>query len=294
MKPKISLMNITNRHGGIDVLWANMRRQTFKDWELVLCDALWREREKEVKKYINDPRLKYLRQMDLAPGALTGLAHADNQAFANCDGELIVCLQDYVWINPRGLEKYWHAHKAYDGKILITGVGHQYAKPGKKDMLDEKGKITVFKEPYTGKPTQQCWEDPRVRTDQGTFYMCNPPDWELNWAAIPRKVIWQLGGMDEEYDFHGHAYDNVNLAVRADALGYRPYIDQTNICMGFDHDGWWPNPLKEKGLTAEKIHLQRMKNINEGTFPLELDNLQKYVRVKEGLSPRRKSPLIKR
>jgi len=273
-KPKISVMNLTARYGGIDILWANMKRQTMDDWELVLVDALWKEREKEVKKYINDPRLKYVRQNKPKKGALTNLAHADNQGFKACRGELIVCLQDYIWINPEGLSKFWFHHKATgNGKMLVTGVGHQYKKPGKKDIVNPKGKITVFKEPYTRRPEVQCWEDPRMRTDQGTFYKCYPQDWELNWAMIPRKIIYEMGGMDEQYDFEGFAWDNVNIAMRAYLMGYEIYIDQTNECMGFDHDGWWPNPLKVKKISPAKYHHEQIRKMIAG----EISPILNYI-----------------
>ena len=75
---KISCMHLTNRPGGMDVLKANVMRQSEEDWELIIVDALWREREKEVIEYFNDPRLKYIRQNDKVGGTHTNLAHADN------------------------------------------------------------------------------------------------------------------------------------------------------------------------------------------------------------------------
>ena len=272
--PKISCMNLTNRHGGIDILWANMRRQTEQDFELVIVDALWKEREKEVTEYINDPRLKYVRQNDPVDGAHTNLAHADNQGFENCSGELIVCLQDYIWINPHALEKYLFHHNNHPEGILVSGVGHQYNKPDKDDMEDEEGKITVFSKPYTVKPEGMFWQDPRMRTDQGTFYETNPSNWEMNFCAIPKSVIYELGGMDEEYDFHGFAFDNVNIAQRAEMLGHKTYLDQTNECRGFNHDGWWPNPLKEKKISPAEFHRERMLASLRGEFPIKLDYLK--------------------
>jgi hypothetical protein len=271
---KISIMQLTNRPGNIDILKANVMRQTEEDWELVLIDALWREREEEVKAYINDPRLKYIRQNDKMEGALTNLAHADNQAFSNCEGELIVCLQDYIYIAPDALEKMWFHHTNHPEGILVTGVGNQYNKPDVMDMTDPKGKITVFDKPYTGKPTNLFWQDPRMRTDQGTFYMCTPPDWELNFASIPNRVIRELGGMDEQYDFEGFAWDNVNIAMRADMLGYRAYIDQTNECMGFNHDGWWPNPLKVERKSPAEYHHSQMGKMLRGEISPKLNYLK--------------------
>lgn len=265
---KISCMNLTNRYGGIDILWANMKRQTEQDFELVLVDALWREREEEVKRYINDDRLVYVRQSDKREGAYTNLAHADNEGFRNCKGEIIVCLQDYIWIPHDSFEKFYFWYTKM-GKALITGVGDQYRVPSERSIVDEKGKITVFKEPYKIKPEEVMWADPRKRTDQGTFYEGYPSDWELNYCMIPRSIIYELGGMDEEYDYQGHAFDNVNIAARAYILGYKTYLDQTNECRGFNHDGWWPNPLKVNKISPMEFHQQRMKDIVEGKHPIK-------------------------
>src|SRR3990167_1096111 len=234
-KPKVSVMQITNRYGNIDILWADMKRQSFTDWELVLVDGLWREREKEVKEYINDKRLNYVRQSDKNPQALTNLAHADNDGFRNCHGELIVCLQDYIWCGPEALSTFW-GHYTRLGDCLITGVGHQYSNPSKEHIVNPNGKITVFKEPYTRRPDNRVWNDPRMRLDQGSFYETAPVNWELNFCSISRKIIYELGGMDINYDYYGFAWDNVNIAQRAEMLGYKTYIDQTNECMGFQHD----------------------------------------------------------
>lgn len=267
-KPKISVLNLTARYGSIDILWANMLRQTEQDFELIIVDALWREREREVKEYINDPRLKYIRQNDKVEGTYTNLAHADNQGFKECTGELIVLLQDYIWIPHNSLEKFWFYHKHFNGKIQITGVGHQYKNP---QPVNSDGKITVFEKPYTKRPTDQCWSDPRMRTDFGTFYECNPQDIEFNYCAVPRQMIHDIGGMDEEFDSRGFAWDNVYMAVKGDMLGYKPMIDQTNECMGFDHDGWWPNPLKVNRVSPADYYHEQMNLIRLGKKPIKLN-----------------------
>ena len=273
--PKISVMTLSNRPGGIDVMWANLLRQEFTDWEWVFIDALYEQRKDEVAQYTNnDPRVKHIQQSQTREGAYTNLAHADNEGFRNCEGDLIVCLQDYIWIPPNGLSKYWEAHQAYEGKILITGVGDQYAYPGKEEIVNPQGGVTVFERPYTRRPEEKCWLDPRKRNDQGSFYACNAPSWELNWAAIPRSMIYELGGMDEQYDFKGFAWDNVNIAQRAEILGYVCYIDQTNECMGFDHDGWWPNPLKVERVSPAEYHHEQLGKMVRGEISPVLDYLK--------------------
>lgn len=256
-------MYLSNRYGGIDILWSSMKRQTIQDFELIIVDGLWKKREKEVKKYINDPRLKYIRQSDKREGAYTNLAHADNEGFRACKGDLIVCLQDFQWVPPDGLEKYLYAYQTHPN-ALVTGVGHHYANPRPSNP---KGLITVFDEPYSMKPEGLSWEDPRMRADRPSFSLAEPVEWELSWASIPRKVIYDLGGMDEQFDFEGFAWDNTYIAYKAKINGCPIYLDQTNEVMGFDHDLWWPNPLKVNRVSPSEYFHKRVQAMMDGKIP---------------------------
>lgn len=263
MKPKISVMALTNRPGGIDILWANMKRQSFQDFELILSDGLWETREEEVKKYINDPRLKYQRQSKKREGAYTNLAHADNEAFRECSGELIVCLQDYQWISPEGLEKYWYFYEKHP-KALVTGVGHHYSDPR---PVNQDGKITVFQKPYTSRPKNLSWEDPRVDPTRPSFSPAEPVEWEMSWCSIPRQVIYDIGGMDEQFDYEGFAWDNTYIAYKAKLNGSEIFLDQTNEVMGFDHDLWWPNPLKENRISPKDYFHKKVQAMYNKEIP---------------------------
>ena len=95
----------------------------------------------------------------------------------------------------------------------------------------------------------------------------------MNWAAIPRDVIYDLGGMDEEYDKKGFAWDNTNIATRAAMLGYKIYLDPSNECFGFDHDGWWPNPLKVNRVSPQAYHMDQMEKMSKGIIPVRLNYL---------------------
>lgn len=274
MGKSISIVNLTNRFGGFDVLKASLDRQIFRDFEIIIVDALWKYREPQVKKYFKDFDLKYIHQSKKQEGAYSNLAHADNEGFRACEGELIVWVQDFIWVPPFALNKFWEAYKAY-GDILVGGVGHQYAKPGKDEIKDPKGKITVFKEEFTGRPEERCWNDPRMRFDQGTFYETAPINWEMSYASIPRKVIYELGGMDEEYDLHGFAYDNCNIAQRAEFAGYKTYLDQTNEYRAINHDSWaMSESKKERSTDIANFHIQRMRDIINNRFPLKLTYLK--------------------
>lgn len=269
----ISVLNITNRHGGIDILWANMKRQTFQEFELVIVDGLWREREKEVKEYINDPRLVYVRQSDKREGAYTNLAHADNEGFSKCKGELIVLLQDYIWIPPTALEVFWFHHTNNPDGVLVTGVGNQYSQPY---PVNPNGKITVFDKPFIRRPDVCTWIDPRINISRPMFSEAEPVEWEMNYASIPRSVIEKVGGMDEQFDFKGFAWDNTYIASKAHLAGHKIYLDQSNECMAFNHDEWWPNPLKVNRISPREYFMEKIDKISRGELPIKDEDLNHY------------------
>lgn len=276
MKPRISVITVTSRCGGIDMMWSALKRQTFDDFEWILCDTLADKRRELLREFSHDDkRIKHIQQNPKKEGSVTGLAQAENQAVRNAEGELCIMLQDYIWIAPDCLERYWYHYQNTQGKALVTGVGNIYGSPSKEDIVDNQGLLTVFKEPFTGKPEVVTWNDPRMRTDQGTFYECWPNDIEFNFCMVPYKCFEDLGGFDEEYDMVGHAWDNVNIAQRADMLGYKFYIDQTIECRGLDHDHFWPNPVKiqQDRYPIGQFHAKRMEDIRSSRFPLTLDYL---------------------
>lgn len=270
----ISVLYISNRYGGLDILKANLSRQSMQDFQIVFVDGLYHERREEVKKHFAGYRIDHIDQTILPmEGYHSRLARADNLGFKNCDGELIVCLQDYIWIDPYGLEKFYELSKKHDFKVLATGIGHQYKTPTVDDIVNPKGAVTVFHHNYTRKPEVKFWQDPR---DNGSkeIRKAEPVEWEMNWASIPRKIIEDLGGMDEEYDKKGFAWDNTNIAERAKMLGYEILLDPTNECFGFDHDGWWPNPLKANRISPAQYHFEQMNKMNNGIISPRLKYLK--------------------
>ena len=269
----ISVLYISNRYGGLDILKANLARQSYQDFQIVFVDGLYHERRKEVQQHFNGYRIDHIDQTILPiEGFHSRLARADNLGFKNCDGELIVCLQDYIYIPHDALEKFAYINEVEGGKALITGVGHQYKSPTAEEIVDPKGLITVFKHNYTKKPENKFWQDPRENGSKDVR-PAEPVEWELNWAAISRNAIYDLGGMDEEYDKHGFAWDKTIIAERARILGYKILLDGSNECFGFDHDGWWPNPLKVNRISPAEYHFQQIGLMKQGAISARLNYL---------------------
>jgi len=175
------------------------------------------------------------------------LGTAYNEGLRHCQGELIVSLQDWIWVIPQGLEKFWLAYQQTNG--CISGVGDQY------DQLDE-----------FGRPTNKIWNDPRKTSRHGSFYECYPNDWELNWACAPLKAFYDIGGFDEELDKWAGG-DNISVCERMDALGYKFYLDQTNESFALRHERYkdWDG---SHCLLTGKYHERKKQLIDKGQWPV--------------------------
>jgi hypothetical protein len=74
----------------------------------------------------------------------------------------------------------------------------------------------------------------------GSFYECNPSDWENNLSSLPRHLIYEIGGWDEEMDRY-YAWDNVAVGLRLSQVGAKFFLDQTleSFSMQQTHNKDW-------------------------------------------------------
>ena len=202
---KVSVVTPTIRKEGLSVVQNALKNQTFKDFEWLIASPF-------------DPGITDAQWIPdkFAEGYWT-LNRAYNSLFQSASGELIVSLQDWIWVPPTGIQQFVDAYEAVKG--IISGVGDQYERIGQY-----------------GKPEIKIWSDPRKNSNNGSFYECFPNDAEWNWCAIPRKAIFDIGGMDEELDFLGYGGDQLQAVERMDALGYKFFLDQTNESYTVRHD----------------------------------------------------------
>jgi len=234
---KVSVLYVTKRSGGMDILKGNLDRQTFRDFEVVMVDGLDRDMAM-LTVFLNGVGPDFRQFRD--PQAGVWAAH--NAGLRHCAGQYVVFLQDYIWIRANGLERFVAAQEARPG--FYTGVGNVGEGPKKANESD----LTIWSQPYYGPPERVRWEDPRLGAWTGQIVEITPDLWENNWACAPRDALMELGGFDEQFD-KGWGWAEKELAARAQAIGCKLYMDTGNRCMAWYHDDWWPNPLKSR--TAE-------------------------------------------
>lgn len=205
MKPKVSIVTPSIRIDGLYVLKEALEEQTFKDFEWLICSP-------------TDPGIRSARWIpDKFTEGFWTLNRAYNSLFKHSQGELIVTLQDWIWIAPDGIEKFVISNPKLDR--IISGVGDQY------ESIDSMGK-----------PHVKIWSDPRKNTEFGSFYECNWNDIEWNYASFPKAFIFEIGGMDEKLDFLGYGGDQFQVGERWESLNKLTYLDQSNESFTIRHD----------------------------------------------------------
>lgn len=122
--------------------------------------------------------------------------------------------QDYIKIPEDGLEKF---QKAYDPKTSYTAP------------------VGITKD-YEVEPN---W-DWRIHRE---YVFWN--ELELDWGAVPKDALYEVGGFDERMDGHW-SMDNVSLGKRLDLMGYKFGNLIDNRAIALDHDSFIDHPFRDK------------------------------------------------
>lgn len=203
---QVSVLTPTIRPEGLAIVRAALKKQSFRNFEWLIGSPF--DPKISEAKWVNDDFKLYYWTLN----------RIYNKLIEESQGELIVSLQDNIYIPPDGLEKFWIAHEKYPDAI-ISGVGDQY------ESIDK-----------FGRPSIKIWSDPRKTLKNGSFYEIFPNDAEFNWCVFPRKAAFAVGGFDENLDILGFGGDQLQFCARLDAVGYKFYIDQTNESFTIRHE----------------------------------------------------------
>lgn len=125
-------------------------------------------------------------------------------------------LQDCIDIPENFLE---HVVATYNGDFVTYPVG-------KRD----------------GDTVHWDWRMSSVR--QAKEYL-DPWEWEADLAVAPREAFFTIGGYDETY-CDGWSWENVEVAHRAGAAGYKFRCDNAVQGVAIDHDKETENPFRNK------------------------------------------------
>lgn len=146
---------------------------------------------------------------------------AFNKMISRAKGELIVFYEDFTKIDPDGLQKFWDAYQQNPDTCFTAPVG----------------KVLSFDE-----TPRYDW---RAHTEECDWARC-----ELDWGAIPKKILLNIGGFDERLD-QWWSFDNVSVGKRAQLLGYKFKNLIDNKAVAIDHDKIMEHPFREKYCPTE-------------------------------------------
>lgn len=102
----------------------------------------------------------------------------------------------------------------------------------------------------------------------GLARKCEPGEWETNVAIAPMSVLRELGGFNEELDW-GWSWDNVDVALRAEMLGCKFMIDESNNPVLLEHETTDSKKLELNGDRCAK----NIDAIRSGERPLRYNYL---------------------
>lgn len=247
--PKTSVITPSVRIEMLPVVQKCLKRQTHINFEWIIVGN--KDVEKDVWHILDDDRFRFILEPPKRKGDYYNLNKAWNCAFKNAKGELIVNILDGLWFEPDLLERLWN-HYVQKPLSCITCVGDQF------DRIEN------------GKPENRVWVDPRRTIQYGSFYEVPESEMEFCIVSVPRQALYDVGGIDEEYDKYA-AMSEKDMSARLYELGYKLYIDQTLEYRAIKHDRL--NENWDKAYFAGVPYFQkRLKEIKQG-IGLHLDYL---------------------
>lgn len=276
MTPKVSVVVPTLRLGGMDVLFGALRRQTFKDYELVLVDE-WRDMRTESVAHLADTTGVSL--LHVRPDR-PGLAHALNVGLGKARGKLVCPLNDYHWPPQDWLARHWSVFQRSGGAWTCNGLAEHHAPPALKpvglDVMDYT--MTVFRRPFEGNFSDLpvlyredlAWTKRfRWSLGDGLYTSCGREYYNTLNNSIPRSVLLKINGYDETYD-QSRAVLDIDAGVRAEIVGHRFALDTGNVVHVLSHEeldralgDLWASPFRRPHEVNLEYMAERMREIEQ-------------------------------
>ena len=162
-----------------------------------------------------------------------------NKMLKRAKGELIISWQDYIKAPIDGLQNFWDYYIKHKNVVVTAPVG----------------KTIDWKE------VRWDWRANGVSRD------IEPSELEIDWAAIPLKAFYDVGGFDEDFD-RGWSWDSVNLGLRLKKAGYDFWVMQFNKAVAYDHDAIMEHPFRDKLVNNDTLSEIKKDSIEKGDYVL--------------------------
>lgn len=212
-KYKVSVLDLTNRVGGLDILFESLKHQSFTDFELVLVDALYNYRKDivaEMAKQYNFPIKHILPSNDTFP--VSNYNNSMNTGLVAAEGEILYFTCDYAVIPKDALSLHYNFHRqtpqnyvlmcpCNDAPLNLDAVSDNFPKHrqyGHRGNPKETQLLTVPEENYVNKHNE--WSD-RYKLDLDNGFLD-----KVLWSIFKDPFIYEKG-MD-------NLIQNINLDTK--------------------------------------------------------------------------------
>jgi len=251
IKDKISICLSTKRYGGLDMIMGSLANQTYKNFELIICDAIYDERHEEVMEFADKLDLDvYHVKQNRSIEDHGFIAEARNNCMAYGTGEYYYQIDDFFWLEPNVLETHIMVmnHHKKSGPLLTCGQMYSYHS---YDIGDPKGKISTFKKlqmdrpPLTlidkryHHPINQIFTDYWREAIKKYEYIAVQVGTVNSWGFInsnfmvPYEECYKINGYDEDYI--GHGFDETDFVARLAFNGVRLFIINNAVTHFMSH-----------------------------------------------------------
>jgi glycosyltransferase involved in cell wall biosynthesis len=239
----ISIIYITNRPGGYDVLFNSLLVQDDEKencYELIVVDDIQERREK-VRQYAQD--------LGIPLSVITSsrrskypfkIANAINTGLSFAAGRIVILLQDFIWLPKNFISDvrdfYFFADPNRSSSAVIRCPGHYYTHPKDSLCFDQRlgmSQLSIFGYDLKRAPSEMGWTKGRrvppgfagdPFTSRKPFRVTDPRVIEFYCCALPMKLLQDLNGLDENLLDYGNDCHEISVTDRAKLLGYEFWL----------------------------------------------------------------------
>lgn len=230
--PKISVITPAVREEELELNRQSLLQQTFKDFEWIVCSPFPYLPEGILPfKHVGDPPKN--------PGDFMGENKAYNELFKLVNGELVVTLNDSIWLKPNALEVFWK-HYQEDPMSCVAFMGNHYEK-----VIDGVGYNITYK-------------DIRPNQFHSDFEPTKIIPFDACCSSIPAAAVKAVGKIDPIWDQYC-CFGIREFMTQVVRLGYSLYMSKESGYLGqkhtklYDKEDLW----NEKFERGEMFYRQR-------------------------------------
>jgi hypothetical protein len=246
-KPKCSVCTITVRYGGLDWQAEMLARQTFKEFEWLIVDALYHERKEEVKKLAHEKGLHiiHLPEPKLGYKTVPNRTSNWNELLKYIDTPYTICLEDWHIIPDNFIEKHYHYLSNGIDSIAFRWVRTNYmAYHDSYESFFEKATLANLQDNSISESDKFDVRALNIlkslNTDDkafnGRIFLIPPSWWWPNTLSIKTEFLIKVGGFDQTFD-GGTGGEDVDIANRLSKLGIKFFYDPSIITFHINHGG---------------------------------------------------------